>query len=651
MKIFNEEDLAAKLDEYERVLAAHDTFPKLLAYQSKRFGNTGVALRHKKFGIWQRITWQEYYDKVKYLSLGLLSLGFKLGDKVAIIGDNAPEWNYAELAVQSCHGAVVGMYSDLLPAEIAYIIEDSDCKFAIAEGQEQVDKFLEIKDKLPLLKKVIYWDSKGLTHYDDPMLISLGELEKPGRAYEEEYPGTFEQNVQTGKGDQIAALVYTSGTTALPKGSIHSYRSLQASVLPRQRLEPNYETDNLISALPPAWIAGQWMFGTPLLIGCTVNFPEKVDTTQQDAREIGPATVLHPGRLWEQQAAMIQAKILDTLPVKRLAYNLFLPIGYKLADLKVERKKVSLFWSILYAIANVCLFRPLRDQLGLPNVRNAGTGGALLSPDAFRYFLALGIPIKQSYGSTEGGSLTALEHDEISFESCGKPLRGVEIRITDEGEIINRGGGVFLAYHKRPEETDKVLKNGWFYSGDAGYIGDDGYLIYLDRVKDLVTLATGDRIAPQYIESRLKFSPYIRDAWAVAGEDKPFASLVIIIDYENVGRWAERRKIAYTTFTDLSQKPEVYDLIKADIARINKSLPSGGRVKKFINLHKEFDPDEAELTRTRKLRRGALEQRYAEVVEAIYSNKTELSVEASVTYKDGRKATVKSMINVKTVED
>jgi long-chain acyl-CoA synthetase len=629
-----------------------DTWPKILKYNYEKYGDNHITMRYKHYGIWQPYTWQDYYLNVKYLALGLLSLGFEPGDKVLIIGDNAPQWYYAELAAQANRGASVGLYSDLNSPEIKYIAENSEARFAMIEDQEQVDKFLQIKGELPRLEKVIYWGYKGLVHYDDPILIGYEQMLKLGEKYEAEHPGLFEQNVETGSADDICALVYTSGTTgAAPKGAVHTYRTMMSGVDYYLHLDPWYENDNIVPSLPPAWMTEQWLgIGCHLLSASILNFAEEPETQQQDIREIGPNIVFYGARLWESQAGMVQARILDADAIKRFVFRLLMPIGYKMADLKYRKQKPSLLQKILYALADIVLFRPIRDSLGLSNARICYTTGAMLSPEAFRFYHALNLPLKNLYGSTEGGALTGAKNDDISLETVGPVHRGAEVRITDDGELIYRQPGIFLGYYKDPDKTAGVLKDGWFYSGDSGFINEDGHVVFLDRVKDLVGLASGDKLAPQFIESRLRFSPYIKDAWVLAGPDRAYASAIIIIDYNSVGRWADKKRVAYTTFADLSQKPEVYGLVETEIDRINRALPPGVRVKKYVNLHKEFDPDEAELTRTRKLRRTFVEERYRELINAIYSDKTEVPIEAQVRYRDGRMGTIKTTISIKSVE-
>jgi long-chain acyl-CoA synthetase len=609
-------------------------------------------MRYKRYGIWQPYTWKDYYLNVKHLALGLLSLGFEPGDKVLIIGDNAPQWYYAELAAQADHGASVGICSDSTPLEIKYFAENSEARFVVAQDQEQVDKFLEIKDALPLLEKVVYWNYKGLAHYDDPILMGYRQMLQLGEKYEEEHPGLFEQNVETGSADDVCALVYTSGTTgAAPKGAIHTYRTMRTGADYHLHLDPWHENDNVVPYQPPSWMNEQWFaIGCHLLSASILNFAEGPETQQQDAREIGPNIIFHRAWLWENQAAVVQARILGADAIKRFASHWLMPVGYKLADFKYKRQKPNLLWRILYAFADVVLFRPLRDSLGLSNARICYATGAILSPDALRFYHALNLPLKSLYGTTEGGALTGARDNDIRLETVGPVHEDAEVRIADNGELVYRQPGVFLGYYKDSDKTAEVLRDGWFYSGDSGFIDEDGHVVLLGRVENIVELTNGDQLAPQSIESRLRFSPYIRDAWVLAGPDGAYISAIIIIDYARVGKWAGQRKVAYTTFAELSQKPEVYELVRQDIDRVNEALPPGARVKKYVNLHKEFDPDEAELTRTMKLRRTFVKDRYRELVNAIYSDKTEVPIEAQVRYRDGRTGTIKTTISIQSVE-
>jgi long-chain acyl-CoA synthetase len=604
----------------------------------------------KRYGIWQRFTWQEYYENVKFFSLGLISLGFKTGDIAAIIGDNEPEWLWAEFAVQAAGGYATGIFVDSIPSEVKYVASHSGASFAIANDQEQTDKFLEIKAELPNLKKIIYWDPKGLRNYDDPMLCGFNDVTKLGREYAGAHPGLFEQNVDKGHGDDLAFIYYTSGTTGLPKGARLSHRALITTAhgfISRYPLTPK---DDLISNFPAAWVGDSYFATIPhLLSGARLNFSEEPETIAEDTREIGPNFAIYGPRQWEGIVSDIQVKIIDANPIKRFVYNLFIPVGHKIADIYFQGKEPGAFWRALHGVANGLLFRPLKDRLGLSKVRFAVTGSSVLSLDTFRLIHAIGIELRQNYASTEAGFISSHGKGEIKFESVGRPALGTEVRITDGGELLVRSKCMFSGYHQDPQKTAVTLVDGWCKTGDSVNIDDDGHIIFLERLVDVGELASGLKYYPQYIEGRLRFSPYIKDAMVVGGKERDFVTAIVNMDFTMVGKWAEKRHVAYTTFVDLSQKDEVAELIKKDIARVNGFLPAPARVKKFVLLHKEFDPDEAELTRTRKLRRDFVEKRYKDLIDAMYTNNAEVKVDAAVTYRDGRKGVVSTSIHVREV--
>jgi long-chain acyl-CoA synthetase len=629
-----------------------DTWPKVLKYNFEKYGDHHRAMRHKHLGVWQPYTWKDYYLNVKHLALGLLSLGFESGDKVLIIGDNAPPWYYAELAAQANRGVSVGLFSDLLPQEIKTIAENSKASFAAVEGQEQVDKFLQIKDALPQLKKIIYWNYKGLAPYEDDILMGYREVLKLGKTYEAENPGCFEQNVEAGKADDVCAIIYTAGTTgSAPKGAVHTYRTLRAGADYLLQLDPWSEEDNVVPYLPPVWINEQWLgIGCHLLSAGILNFAEAPETQQRDSQETGPSIVFYGARLWESQAAMVQARILGADALKRYAFRLLMPVGAKIAESKYLKQKPSWLMKILYFFADIVLFKSIKRSLGLSNARICYTTGSILSPDAFKFYHALNLPLKSLYGLTEGGALTGAANDDIHFETVGPAHEGTEVKITDNGEIVCRQPGVFIGYYNDPEKTAAVLKDGWFHSGDSGFIREDGHIVFIDRLRDLVQLDTGDTLAPQNIESRLRFSPYIKDAWVLAGPDGAYVLAIIIINYDTVSRWAGQKRVAYTSFAELSQAPEVYELVRQDIDRVNRRLPAGCRVKKYVNLHREFDADEGELTRTLKLRKTFLQARYRELIDAVYTDKIEVQTEAIVGDRDERTGTLNTTIRIETVE-
>ncbi len=624
-----------------------ETIPQVILSNRNKWGRQ-TAMSMKMFGIWRRYSWDEYCEHVKHFSLGMISLGLQRGDVVCIIGDNEPQWFWGEFAVQAAGGIATGVFVDSIPSEVQYIATHSDASFAIVNDQEQTDKFLEIKADLPLLKKVIYWDPKGLRNYDDPLLISFDEVFELGREYEKTAPGLFEKNVEEGRGDDIAFIYYTSGTTGLPKGATLTHRALITTARGFVDRYPLDENDDLISNFPAAWVGDSFFATIPhLLTGARLNFPEEPETIAEDTREIGPNFVIYGPRQWEGLVSEIQVKMLDANPLKRFTYNLFLPVGHKIADLKFEGKTPNLFWRILHGIAYLALFRPLKDRLGLSKVRFAVTGSSVLSLDTFRLIHAIGVELRQCYASTEAGLISSHGAGEIKFESVGRPALGTSLRITREGELLVSSDCMFTGYHKNPEKTAITLIDGWCHTGDAVNIDEQGHLIFMDRLEHMGELKSGARYAPQYIEGRLRFSPYIKDAMVIGGKDREYVAAIINIDFAMVGKWAERHRIPYTTFVDLSQKREVADLIRQDLERVNGYLPEPSRVRKFVLLHKEFDPDEAELTRTRKLRREFMEQRYKDLIDALYGDRDKVDVQAPVTYRDGRKGMVTTAIQVR----
>jgi long-chain acyl-CoA synthetase len=647
-------ELVAKANErvWVKEMKDNDTFPKLLKLRYEQYGDRKIAMRKKDFGVWQVYTWKDYYEKVKYFSLGLISLGLQRGDRVSILGENDPEWYWADLAIQAARAMVVGIFVDCTDPEVKHYATNSESRFILAHDQEQVDKVLRIKDELPLIEKVIYWDPKGLWFYDEPFLMSFSEVLELGKEYEEAHPGTFEKNVEAGKGDDVALILYTSGTGGLPKGSMLTHNAILKTSAAITRRDHWSEDDNYVSCLPPAWI-NEHTFGLAgaLFGGYAVNFPEDPETVQEDIRDIGASAVMYSPRLWEATARTVQAKIIDTSLLKRFCYNRFMSVGYKLVDMESKGKKPNFLLRMLYALGNWVVYRPLKDQLGMLKVKNAWTGGAAISPDIIKFFRVIGVKLKQGYGSSEVGAMaTATTEENVNLDTVGAPAEGNEIRISDDGEILLTGVGLFKGYYNNLEATKQKVIHSWFHSGDFGYIRDDGQVIFIDRMVDLRRLSGGERFSPQYCEVRLRFSPYIKDILVAGSEENDYVSAIISIDKENVGRWAEVHHIAYTTYTDLSQKPEVIGLVAKEVERVNSNLPRANRIKKFVNLHKEFDPDEAELTRTRKLRRTFVEERFGDILDGLYGGKAEIPVETPVIYQDGKSGVIKAWLKVCTLD-
>ena len=628
------------------------TIPKLFFQQATRYGNNRVAMREKEFGIWRPITWQDYLENVKYIALGLISLGLEENDKVAMIGDNRPEGLWAEMATLCARGIGVWLFQDCLIDEVKYIIDHSDTKFIFGEGQEEVDKAISIFKECPKLQKIIWDDPKGMRNYDEDYLISLKEVQQLGRELEKERPDLFEELINKGRGEEVALLFYTSGTTALPKGALLSHHNMLTMGQHLMAVDPCESADDYVSYLPFAWIGEQMMsISCGLQIGYTINFPEEPDTAQENIREIGPHVMFAPPRMYEQMTRTVQVKYLDSTWIKRKFYEFSTFVGYKVANLKFEKKPVTWYWRALEWLASITIQKKLKDHLGLSRVRNAYTGGAAMGPDHFRFFHALGVNLKQIYGQTEVAGISVVHRSgDIKFDTVGHPIPGTEVKIAEDGEILTRSPSVFLGYYKNPEATEKTLIDGWLYSGDKGFIDDDGHLVVFDRTKDVFTLKDGKPFAPQYLETRLKFSPYIRDSWVI-GDKKDHISAVLCIDYAVVGKWADEKKLNYTSYQELSQMPEVYDLVEKQIRLANKDLPELAKVVKFTNLYKELDADDDELTRTRKLRRAFVEKRYEDIVKALYSDDNSVHIDTTIKYEDGRQAHIKTDLQIRTVRD
>lgn len=626
------------------------TIPKLFLQAAKLYGDRKVAMREKEFGIWVPITWKQYYENVKKIALGMVTLGLKRGDKVAMIGDNRPQALWAEMATLCVGGIGIWLFQDSLIDEVEYIINHSDAKLMVGEGQEEVDKCLLIKEKCPKLVKMLWDDPKGMRSYDEPFLMSLKEVMDLGEELDRKEPSLFEEMIREGKGDDVCLLFYTSGTTALPKGALLTHYNMLTMGQNLMRVDPYFETDDFVSYLPFAWIGEQMMsISCGIQAGFTLNFPEEPETAQENIREIGPHVMFAPPRVYEQMVRNVQIKYLDASWSKRKSYELAMRIGYHVAEMKFAKKKPAWYWKALNTLAHLTVHKKLKDHLGLSRIRYTYTGGAAMGPDHFRFFHAIGVNLKQIYGQTEIAGISVLHRDDdIKFDTVGKPIPETEVRITPEGEIISKSPSVFQGYYKMPEETEKALRDGWLHSGDTGFIDADGHLVVFDRTKDVMTLSDGTKFAPQYLETRLKFSPYIKDVWVI-GDRRPFVSAVVCIDYGVVGKWAEDRNIAYTSYSELSQRPEVYELVKGEVAKMNRDLPEVARVRKFLNLYKEFDADDDELTRTRKLRRAFVEERYKDIVNGLYSDQNSIHMDTTITYEDGRVAHIKTDMRVMAV--
>jgi long-chain acyl-CoA synthetase len=631
-------------------LGGDDTFPKLLVRNQRTIAD-GVAMREKEFGIWQSYTWREYHAHVRDFSLGLVALGVKPGDKVAIIGDNRPEWVWSEIAAQAAGAASVGLYQDSNLTEVAFVIDHCDASIIVAEDQEQVDKILDMLDKLPKVRHVIFTDPRGLRKYEHPALLPFEAVEEKGRALAKEQPTLFEENVRRTSPEDVAIICYTSGTTGNPKGAMLTFRNLLSMSLSLDDVDPKRPDDEFVSFLPLAWIGEQMMsLSASLARGFTVNFPEEPDTVTENIREIGPDVMFAPPRVWESMVSTVQVKIMDTTPFKRFMYERCMPVGKKVADLRFEKKPVPFGLRVAWFFADWLLFRALKDRLGMTNLRSASTGGAALGPDVFRFFHALGVPLRQIYGQTEIAGISCIHREtDIAFHTVGVPIPGTDVRIAENGEILSRSASVFSGYYKNDEATAATLKEGWLHSGDAGYLTETGHLVVIDRLKDVMKLADGTQFSPQFVENRLKFSPYVKEA-VVVGKDRPFLTAMLCIDMGVVGKWAEKNKLSYTTYTDLSAKKEVYDLVQEAVDEVNETLPEAARIEKFVLLYKELDADDEELTRTRKVRRVFVEERYKEVISALYGDAHEVPIDTTIRFQDGKTSRIRTTLLVRRLE-
>ena len=632
----------------------NDTFPKLLLQKAKEVGDR-VALREKEFGIWQTVTWREFADHMRDFALGMHVLGLRRGETVAIIGDNRPEWLYAELAAQSLGAKSVGIYQDSAAQEVKYLVEASDARIIVAEDQEQVDKIIEIWHDLHDIVKVVYYYPKGLRNYQEPYLAHFPDIEKLGREYNRKNPNFFDEQVGKGKGTDVAILSTTSGTTGRPKLAMLTHNNLISQGQNLMAVDSFEMTDDFVSFLPLAWVGEQMItVACGIQKGFTINFPESASTVQDNIREIGPHAMFSPPRIWENILSTVQVKMQDSTPLKQRAYEWAMKQGYQMADLRFKKEEAPTGLKWRYQIAKWILFEPLKDQLGLRHLKRAYTGGAALGPDIFRFYHALGVNLKQVYGQSESSGLCVIHHDgDINAQSVGAPLPNTDVKVdADSGEILVRGPSVFAGYYKNPQATQETISDGWLHSGDAGYFNKDGHLIVIDRAKDVMTLHDGTKFSPQFIENKLKFSLYIKEAVVFGGGHFPFVTAMINIDFENVGKWAENHQLSYTTYTDLAQKAEVYELIRKEVERTNADLDQpAARIIRYLLLHKELDADDAELTRTRKVRRGFVAQRYQQIVHALYGSEDSLYINTTITYQDGRTAKISTTLRVETMNE
>ena len=628
------------------------TLPRYLLRNAQQHAGR-PAIREKDRGIWQTYTWREYHDHVRDIALGLASLGFTRGDKLSVIGDNRPRLYWAQVAAVCVGGISVPVYQDSIAKELAYVLNHAEVTVVVAEDQEQVDKILALKDQLPTLKLLVYEDPRGMSQYRFPWLRSLEEVEELGRRFGAEHPGYFQAEIDKGRMDDVALIAYTSGTTGHPKGAMLTHTNLVETGGTLMRAEDVRVEDDWLAYLPMAWVGDSlYTLVMNLMVGFAVNCPESPETVQRDLRELGPSTVLAPPRIWENMLTGVQVRAADAGGIKRRVFERFRAVAERAEILRAEGKPVPLGLRLQRALGEFFVYGPVRDQLGLRRARWAYTGGAPLGPDTFRFFRSFGVNLKQVYGSTELTGLASLQPDaEANPTTAGRPCPGIEVKIGDKGEVLVRSAGVFKGYFKNEAATREVIEpDGWFHTGDAGFVDPRGHLVIIDRAKDVGALADGTAFAPQFIENKLKFSPYIREAVAF-GDGKPFVTAMIAIDPNTVGSWAERRNVAYTSYTDLSQKPEIRGLVREEIQRGNETLPEAQKVRRFLLLTKDLEADDAEMTRTRKVRRRHVSEKYAPVIDALYAGRDSVELDTAITYEDGRQSSLRSTVHIEDVRE
>jgi len=627
-----------------------DTFPRLLAHHA-RVRPDHPATREKDLGIWQTWTWAEVAAEVRALACGLAAQGFTRGMHLAIIGDNRPRLYWAMIAADALGGVPVPMYQDAPAAEFAYVLNDAEIVYALAEDQEQIDKLIEAQPQVPTLKHIYYDDPRGLRNYQG--VTSFEKLTGIGREFDCAHPDFFEGEVAKGSPDDVSIMLYTSGTTGKPKGVRQTHRAFIAAGMGGATFDRLRADDNVLSYLPMAWVGDHlFSYAQWLCTGFTINCPESGETVMTDMREIGPTYYFAPPRIFENLLTQVMIRMEDASAIKRWLFRYFTDIARKVGPHILDGATVPLFERMQYALGNLLVYGPLRNVLGMSRIRVAYTAGAAIGPDLFRFYRSIGVNLKQLYGQTETCAYVCLQPDRgVHFDTVGTPAPGVELKIAAGGEVLIKGPMLLKEYYKRPDATAESIDDaGYFHSGDAGFIDEAGHLRIIDRAKDVGKLAGGTMFAPNYIENKLKFFPHIKEAVAFGAERERVCAFVNI-DFGSVGNWAERRGLPYSGYTDLAAKPEVYDLIRECVEKVNAELATeaglaGSQIERFLILHKELDPDDDELTRTRKVRRGFVAQKYAVLIDALYSGREVEHIETQVKFEDGRTGVVAADLRI-----
>ncbi|KAF1035191.1 MAG: Long-chain-fatty-acid--CoA ligase FadD15 [Herbaspirillum frisingense] len=629
------------------------TFPRLLLAHAQTRAQR-PAFREKDLGIWQATTWQQVAAEVRAFACGLAALGFKRGMSLAIIGNNCPRLYWAMSAAQALGGMPVPLYQDAPAADMAYVLGDANVDFVMAEDQEQVDKVFEIKENLPRIAHVIYDDERGMRNYHQPELLSFARVQELGRAYDRAHPDFFMNEIKAGQPDDVAIILYTSGTTGKPKGVCHSHRAMIATARTLVEFDALNEEDDILCYLPLAWVGDfLYSFAQQHVAGFCLNCPESPNTVMTDLREIGPTYYFAPPRIYENILTQVMIRIEDAGWIKRKMFHGFMRVARRMGMRILDKKPgVSLVERLQYALGDLLVYGPLKNVLGMSRLRVAYTGGEAIGPDLFDFYRSMGINLKQLYGMTETCVTVCMQPSgDVKLDSVGRPMKGVEVRIADNGEVLVRSPGLMKEYFKRPEATAEAIDaEGYFHTGDAGFFDSDGHLKIIDRAKDVGKMACGSMFAPKYIENKLKFFPFVKEA-VTFGNEREQCMAFINIDMDAVGNWAERRNLPYSGHTDLAANPAVYELVRECVEKVNADLVADplladSQIHRFLILHKELDPDDEELTRTRKVRRGFIAEKYAVLIDALYGGKQSQYIETQVKFEDGRQGMISADLKI-----
>ena len=636
--------------EKELISTFTGTLPQLLVAQAARFGRADAAIREKAYGIWQTYNWEDYLRYVRHTAVGLMGMGFRRGESVGLITNNHPEWLFAEIGVQAAGGITLNLFTSAVAEELSASLNRIRATFVIVQDQEQVDKMVAMRGKLGHVRHVVYIDPTGMamgSYGEDGWIISFRNLLSKGEILDRERPDLFAAEMQKGKAEETALMIQTSGTTGLPKLAMLSHRNLTAMGESWIRGIGVGPGENWLSMSPPAWIVDQmWGVGVALMAGMTMNFPETADTVLEDFREIGPSRVITASRFWEEMASRIRVRMSDAGWLKRRLFDGAERIGRAVVDRQVAKKTLPFYLKALHGLARTVIYKPLLDRIGCANFRSAYTGGHPISPDVINFFRAIGLNLKQCYGLTEAGGIFQIQPDnEVRPETVGRPLPGIQVRIAEDQEVLVYSPTVFQGYYTDYQATEEAFSQGWLRTGDAGYLDAEGHLLIIGRKEEIIRNKSGEAFSPDFIETRLKFSPFIKEA-VIFGEGRPCLTALINIDFGNTGSWAEGRMIPYTTYMDLSQQRAVEDLILQEIRKVNGQLPEVMRIHKFILLYKLLDADDDELTRTGKVRRRFVYGLYLKLIEAMYGEEKEIRVQGKIRYRDGQVGEIDTRVRI-----